>query len=56
MPAGAMWRTRRLNNASQSGRHVFPGQQTEHYTVTRNFLLRTGQVRDILLDRQPDYR
>jgi predicted ATPase len=29
-------------------------RDTEHYTVTRNFLTRTEQMLDILLDRSPD--
>jgi len=29
-------------------------QETEHFTVTRNFLNRTRQMLDILLDRSPD--
>ena len=29
-------------------------RDTEHYTVTRNFLLRTEQMLDVLLDRRPD--
>ena len=29
-------------------------RDTEHYTVTRNFLLRTEQMLDILLDRRPE--
>jgi predicted ATPase len=30
-------------------------QETEHYVVTRNFLNRTEQMLDILLDRSPDH-
>src|SRR5262249_5560623 len=29
-------------------------RDTEHYTVTRNFLLRTEQMLDVLLDRRRD--
>ena len=29
-------------------------RDTEHYTVTRNFLLRTEQMLDVLLDRKPE--
>ena len=28
-------------------------RDTDHYTVTRNFLLRTEQMLDVLLDRNP---
>ena len=29
---------------------LIPYRETEHYTVTRNFLTRTGQMLDILLN------
>ena len=32
---------------------LIPYRETEHYTVTRNFLTRTGQMLDILLN-EPD--
>lgn len=33
---------------------LVPYQETEHYTVTRDFLMRTESMLDVLLDRGPD--